>query len=285
MEKGQNFILNKIFTIPYMDKIISGNNKEEFVRYVSRYVKKEDDLTYGDAISQIYHYMDLSYRNEYYYKNTIFNQMLVKKHQLYHTAALTELPIAGSKDDFVMINGRGVVYEIKTDLDDFARLRNQIHDYYKAFSYVNVVVGERKYDKVKELLKDTKVGIYVLYDSGNLVPRKCAKCNRKNLSYESIFQMLRRKEYESIILKYFKKLPQVNSFYYYRECQQQLRQLGITTLQREMQNCLKQRTLLVVENPFDEEIPRELQFYTYFSKENRGKYEMIHKFWNEKMEV
>lgn len=64
--------------------------------------------------------MDKEYRNEYFYKNTIFNQLLVQKHDLYNTAALTELPIADSKADFVMINGKGVVYEIKTDLDNFS---------------------------------------------------------------------------------------------------------------------------------------------------------------------
>ena len=37
-----------------------------------------------------------------------------------------------------MINGRGVVYEIKTDLDNLLRLENQIRDYYKVFSYVYV---------------------------------------------------------------------------------------------------------------------------------------------------
>ena len=33
-----------------------------------------------------------------------------------------------------MITGRGVVYEIKTDLDNLIRLENQLKDYYKVFS-------------------------------------------------------------------------------------------------------------------------------------------------------
>lgn len=40
--------------------------------------------------------------------------------------ALTELPIGDSKADFIMINGRGVVYEIKTDLDNLNRLNSQL---------------------------------------------------------------------------------------------------------------------------------------------------------------
>ena len=57
----------------------------------------------------------------------ILNQLLIKKHDVYNTAALTELPIGESKADFIMINGRGIVYEIKTDLDNLVRLENQIH--------------------------------------------------------------------------------------------------------------------------------------------------------------
>ena len=70
---------------------------------------RSGNATIGEAISEIYHFMNYEYRNEYYYKNTILNQLLIKKHDLYNTAALTELPIGDSKADFIMINGRGVV--------------------------------------------------------------------------------------------------------------------------------------------------------------------------------
>ncbi len=33
-----------------------------------------------------------------------------------------------------MINGEGRVYEIKSDLDNFDRLYDQLRDYYRAFS-------------------------------------------------------------------------------------------------------------------------------------------------------
>ena len=41
----------------------------------------------------------------------------------------------------------------------------------------------------------------------------------------------------------------------------------------------------VEEDVFEETIPYELRFYTYFSKENHNQYELINKFWNEKLEV
>ncbi|MFR6665957.1 MAG: sce7726 family protein, partial [Thomasclavelia spiroformis] len=250
-----------------------------------RYVKENENITYGEAISQIYHYMDHSYRNEYFFKNTILNQLLIKKHDLYNTVALTELPIGDSKADFIMINGRGVVYEIKTDLDNLNRLNSQLSDYYKAFKYVNVVVGNKQYDKIKDILDESKVGIYVLGKNGNIRCKKKEKCNDCELSYETMFRILRKKEFESILLKHYGKLPEVNNFQYYRECLKWARRINIKTFQKDMLECLKKRMQLVVEDVFEETIPYELRFYTYFSKENHNQYELINEFWNEKLEV
>lgn len=284
MEKIDTYMINKIFTVPYFDRMISENSvPESFSKCVKRYIKTEN-ATIGEAISEIYHFMDCEYRNEYYYKNTILNQLLIKKHDLYNTAALTELPIGDSKADFIMINGHGVVYEIKTDLDNLLRLENQIKDYYKVFSYVYVVVGNKQLSHVKEFLKDQKVGIYELTSSGKLICRKKAFYNKENLSYEAMFQVLRKAEFESILLKHFHKLPEVNSFQYYRECQKWLKRVNIITLQKDVMKCLKARTLMLVENKLEEKVPYELRFYAYFSKKINSDYQEIDTFWNEKME-
>lgn len=284
MEKIDTYMINKIFTVPYFDRMISENSvPESFSKCVKRYIKTEN-ATIGEAISEIYHFMDCEYRNEYYYKNTILNQLLIKKHDLYNTAALTELPIGDSKADFIMINGRGVVYEIKTDLDNLLRLENQIKDYYKVFSYVYVVVGNKQLPRVKEFLKDQKVGIYELTASGKLICRKKALCNKENLSYEAMFQVLRKAEFESILLKHFHKLPEVNSFQYYRECQKWLERVNIITLQKDVMKCLKERTLMLVENKLEEKVPYELRFYAYFSKKINSNYQGIDTLWNARME-
>lgn len=284
MEKIDTYMINKIFTVPYFDRMISENSvPESFSKCVKRYIKTEN-ATIGEAISEIYHFMDCEYRNEYYYKNTILNQLLIKKHDLYNTAALTELPIGDSKADFIMINGRGVVYEIKTDLDNLLRLENQIKDYYKVFSYVYVVVGNKQLSHVKEFLKDQKVGIYELTSSGKLICRKKAFYNKENLSYEAMFQVLRKAEFESILLKHFHKLPEVNSFQYYRECQKWLKRVNIITLQKDVMKCLKARTLMLVENKLEEKVPYELRFYAYFSKKINSDYQELDTFWNERME-
>ena len=73
MNKLYDYFINKVFTVPYIDKMISGKkDKDIFFKCVSRYVKENENITYGEAISQIYHYMDHSYRNEYFFKNTSY---------------------------------------------------------------------------------------------------------------------------------------------------------------------------------------------------------------------
>lgn len=284
MVNFDTYMINKIFTVPYFDRMISENSVlESFSKCVKRYIKTEN-ATVEEAISEIYHFMDCEYRNEYFYKNTILNQLLIKKHDLYNTAALTELPIGDSKADFIMINGRGVVYEIKTDLDNLIRLENQIKDYYKVFSYVYVVVGNKQLQHVKQFLKDQKVGIYELTASGKLICRKKASYNKENLSYRTMFQVLRKKEFESILLKHFHKLPEVNNFQYYRECLKWLERINIITLQKDVMQCLKARTLMLIENKLEEKVPYELRFYAYFSKKVDSDYQEIDTFWNARME-
>lgn len=285
MEKNQ-FLITKVFTVPYFDSLVEkAHVPDSFLKCIARYIKEDNKLTYGKAISQIYEYMDSDYRNEYYYKNTIFNQLLIQKHDLYNTAALTELPVSNSKADFVMINGKGMVYEIKTDLDNFQRLQSQINDYYKVFSYVNVVVSKRQVEKVREVLKDTKVGIFELTNSGKLVRRKKAFCNREELSYEAMFQILRKKEFETILLDYFGKLPEVNNFEYYRECLRWLKRINIVGLQKRIMSILKQRTILSIEDVFEKRVPNELSFYVYFSKKYRSNYDALDEFLSKEVEV
>lgn len=283
--KMPNNLINRVFTIPYIDKMINDpKNKDTFFDCVREYTEGSAAFTYGDAIGQLYRHMDSYYRNEYFYKNAILNQLLLEKHDIRNSVALTELPIEDSKADFVIINGRGTVYEIKTDLDNFSRLEHQISNYYKAFKYVNVVVGYKQYEKVKVMLEGSGVGIFVMGRNGKLRCRKVAKCNDKDLCHETIFRILRKNEFESILYKHFGKLPEVNSFLYYRECRKWVSDINVKTFQKDMLECLKKRIKITDEKTFEEKIPYELRFYAYFTKQKKNQYQIINEFWNNKME-
>ncbi len=63
-------------------------------------------------MKSLYNYLKV-YRNEYFYKNTILNKLLLGRHSINTTTALSEMPIGKSIADFILLNGKGVVDEIK----------------------------------------------------------------------------------------------------------------------------------------------------------------------------
>ena len=155
-----NLILNRFFTQYVFNDLVMNYKNNTYCTVVRRYLKNENDCSNGEIISKIYKYMSRNYRNEYFYQNTMLNKLLLGRHSLNTTTALTQIPIGKSKADFVMINGKAVVYEIKTELDSFERLDNQLNDYFKAFDHVCVVTCESNYEKLNKILEGRSVGIY-----------------------------------------------------------------------------------------------------------------------------
>ena len=179
--------------------ISEGNDPSILCKVVRRYkIPCYGEISNGEVISEIYNYIGTSYRNEYFYKNTLLNKLLVHVHRLKTTVALTEVPIARSKADFIMINGKAVVYEIKTELDSFERLDTQLNDYFKAFNHVCVVTCEDNYGKISKLLEGTPVGICILSNRNTLQFPKEAEENNDKLSHETLFKVLHKKEFEEI---------------------------------------------------------------------------------------
>ena len=175
-----------------------------------------------------------------------------------------------------MINGKAVVYEIKTALDNFDRLDGQIEDYYKAFSRVVVVTPEENYDDVQQKLKDSPVGICLLTKKGTLSIRKEPVEYRSMLSKPIMFKILRKYEYEQILLKYFNLLPDVSQFEYYRACKELFESLPIDVAYKMFVQALKSRTKIdIVEYS---KVPYELKFLVYFSDYKKSDYTELFRF-------
>lgn len=257
-----NLILKRFFSKSMVHDLLRENEKNLFNHVVKRYVKEPEGKSYGTLISEIYAFMNREYRTEYYYKNTLLNKLLFKNHDYKKTAALTELPIGNSKADFVMINGKGIVYEIKTELDNLDRLESQIEDYYKAFSNVVLVTYE---DNAERLINkaDEKTGIMILTKRNALKTIRKCQDNIEKLDYDTIFKILRKKEFEYIITQNDMQLPQVSQFKYYTKCFEMFQGIDIVKLQKDMLKQLKTRTKTeVVEESI--QMPLEMRFLIYF---------------------
>jgi hypothetical protein len=273
VDNTNSILLNRFFTRNTFKQIIEDGESSTYTAAIRRYIVDESSKTNGECISEIYQFLKSEYQNEYYYKNTLLNKLLLGVHSPRTTTALTEVPIGTSKADFIMINGKAVVYEIKTALDNFDRLDGQVNDYYKAFSRVVVVASEKNYKDVEQRLRNSPVGICVLTNKGTLSVRKDPVEHRQNLSKTIMFKILRKNEYEKIITDIFGSLPEVSQFEYYRSCQTLFESLPIDLAYDVFIKVLKKRAKIdVVEYS---NIPYELKFLIYFSDYKKSDYEKL----------
>lgn len=283
MEKN-NSIFSRLFTKNILEQLLEDKNRDIFKYAISSSNLLEDKKERNVVLlKKIYEYMSKNYRNEYFYQNIIFNNILIGRHSLNTTVALTQIPVAKSKVDLILINGKATVYEIKTELDTFERLENQIKDYYKGFNYVYVVTCEKYYKRLSKILLNTSigmyVGIYILTDTKRLSPRKKAIENNTMLNYEVIFKYLRKNEFESILLKYYKKLPEVAPVFYYMECFNLLKKIPLLDFYNLAIKELKQREKIGKEKiKLIEDMPKEIRSWVYFYRPSIKDYTKLNNF-------
>lgn len=278
MEINKMSILNRLFTRNMLRHFIDGKEDNVYLSVVRRYATDVDKKTNREIISEIYCKLKKNYRNEYFYKNTLLNKLLLGVHSVNTTTALTEVPIAKSKADFVLINGKAIVYEIKTELDNLERLSSQIDDYYKVFDHVAVVTYEKNLQQLQNVLNhfDKPVGIYVLRRNESLGTIKKPGRYIGDLDKEIIFKLLRKNEYEKLIYEWYGYLPEVTQFKYYSACKSMFLQIPIEESYLLVLKLLKQRVRLEKEQFF--KMPYELKFLAYFMELSYDEYQKLNMF-------
>lgn len=263
--------INRVFNRKVICELLQGKRNGVFDYVVKRYIDDPESKNHGELISEIYAHLGKQQRNEYYYVNTLLNKLLDGIHNVNTTTAFSQIHIGHSIADFVMINGEGRVYEIKSDLDNFDRLNDQLSDYYRAFSKVSVLASIHELEKVKQVLSTfgeigETVGIYVLSEQGTIFnkarSREPAEFNDM-LDHTSIFKLLRKREYESILLRYFGQVPQTDPVFHFKTCLKHFERIPILDAQQLTYQELKKRNKITVEE-FGA-IKPELKSVIYFS--------------------
>lgn len=280
MSKDNSILLNRVFTRNTLREIVDSNYSDAYATAIRRYITDPLGKDNRQLISEIYKVLKNEYRNEYYYKNTILNKLLLGVHKPTTTTALTEVSVGKSKADFVLINGHAVVYEIKTELDNLDRLESQIANYYKAFTRVSILASENHIDTIQKRLENSYVGIYVLTKNGTIAKKKQPQECFSHLNKDTIFKILRKYEYESIIVKHFGDLPKTSQFEYYKACKQLFSQIDISIIYSHFVAILKKRGQIDVE--LYKEIPYELKFLVYFSSFKADDYRRLQTFLKQK---
>lgn len=263
--------INRVFTRKVICDLLEGKNNDVFDYVVKKHIDAPESKKHCELISEIYAHLGRQQRNEYYYMNTLLNKLLNGIHNVNTTAAFSQVRIGHSIADFVMINGEGRVYEIKSDLDNFDRLYDQLTDYYRAFSKVSVLASIDELEKVKKILYDfgkigEAVGIYVLSKQDKIFSKERSREPlelNSMLEHSSIFKLLRKNEYENVLLQYFGEIPHTKPVFHFRVCLDYFKKIPILDAQRLAYRELKKRSKITIEE--FETIQTELKSVIYFS--------------------
>ncbi|CAM3750580.1 sce7726 family protein [Erysipelothrix urinaevulpis] len=274
--------LMKIFSKTFIKNSMTSNKKlnhkmdKDFQRIVKILgLEKQSNLTREDVYLETYNYLNKNYRNEYIYKNTLINKIIFGIHSPKTTTAITEQRVGDSILDLLIINGRAIAYEIKTELDSFSRLQSQINDYKKAFEFVSLVIPESFLEKSLEMYSKEKIGIYVLRKNNVLTEIKKPQSDRESLDTDVIFSLLRMQEYENVISNFGMPLPQ-KSFMYYDECRSLVSGIDFDEFYASFVQQLKNRG-----NKNKEEldkVPKEILSPIYSMNLTKKEYEKFHVF-------
>ena len=123
------------------------------------------------------------------------------------------------------------------------------------------------------------IGIYILQKRGTISSIKNPEPYRQLLDAEILFKILRKSEYEEILMNYFSQLPTVSEFKYYSECKRLFMKIPIEEAYSEFLKQLKKRTKIVKEEFV--RVPYELKFLAYFMNLKNDDYRNLLEFLNE----
>lgn len=255
--------LSQIFSLANFKKIVREENCLDTFYRIEKYLKLEDHLTNLEVINALYKSLVNNYKNEYIYKNTLINKLLINKYSLKNTIALNEFKIGSSIADFVLLNGEACIYEIKTELDSLDKLDKQIEDYIKFADKIYIVTSSKHVTNLLTKYYNTNIGIIELTKRNALRTIKEAKNMSLNFNHETLFKTLRKYEYLSLIRGYFKIVPNVPNTQIFRECLKLSEKIDILEFQKLVIQKLKLRNIANPEVFKERQIPESLKYICY----------------------
>lgn len=264
--------INRVFTRNVLKDLLSTGSSEVFDYVASQYVDAPDTKTYSQIFSEIYTFMGKEKRNEYYYMNTLLNKLVLGIHSINTATALSQVKIAAHIADFVLINGEGRVYEVKSEFDNLDRLSDQLSDYFRAFNKVSVISAQEDMDKIARLLEKLgdlgdSVGIYCLTKEDRIFGKNSFREPKQyddNLEHSAIFKLLRKKEYLAVIHEYFGAVPEVQPVFIFRACLEKFSEIPL--LEAQKLTCMKLKERSIIKQEEIDKVQQELKSVVYFSE-------------------
>lgn len=232
--------VSKIFSATYLLDMLSGNNLTHFKNvYSTSNFDKNTSIKY--IFDKCYKTLTSHYRNEYVYKNILIKNLIANElHSDY--ALFSEMDIGkNSRLDIAHFSHSNHAFEIKTELDSFARLEKQLTDYTKGFEYIWLVVPEISLKKAINSI-DSKTGIKVLDNHNNISTFREATSSLNEITHGGLFSLLREKEFLYLIKKLSISSVNSSSLQERQKHIQSFKEIDIEKAHKETISIIKNRT-------------------------------------------
>lgn len=186
--------VSKIFNSNVLNDIADGNFS--YLQQVKNYISSEDpEVSLKQLYELTFDYLQKNYRNEYCFKNLIVNNLFLEKHSLNEATLLSEFRVGSNKADCVILNGKSVCYEIKTDYDSLIRLEDQLSSYIQLFDEVYVVCSSKHFEEVLRLVPE-EIGVLLLKEDDTFIEVRAALGRNGALNKSLMINSLRQYEYK-----------------------------------------------------------------------------------------
>ena len=195
-----NRLLSRVLSRPVFTAIAKGESPQRVFKSIYETGVVSPELPMAELFEVAFDALHADYRNEYVYKTAIANKIVFGRHSPRTASLLIELQVGKSIVDAAMFNGTSTAYEIKTEFDTPRRLLTQTPDYLRAFDKVYIVTHP-DYINMHAQAIDERVGILSLDKKDVIRVIKPAVSNKENVDPKTVFRILRREEYVSIIEK------------------------------------------------------------------------------------
>ena len=190
--------------------------------HINWLLNQEDNInefsTYSDYFSYLYSWLKKGYQCEYFYKNEVISQYIIKKLGTKNSIIFNEFRVGESIVDLAMFNGESKAFEIKTDFDSPKRLLKQLDSYRQIFNKVYLIVSYDRLPQYLNIIPDC-IGVLSLGIKGNRVIINTIREAEKslNLDCEILMRCLRTKEYRNIVQEFY-QIPLTGDGDIYKKC-------------------------------------------------------------------
>lgn len=205
-----------------------------------------------------------AYRCEYVYKSALADRIVFGRHSPRTASMHVELPVGSSIVDVAVFNGTSTAYEIKTEFDSDKRLTSQSPDYLKVFDKVFVVTHPLLAARYAANV-DPRVGILSLSERNQLSEVRPAQSDVSRIDPFSVFRMLRRDEYVSVVSKHFGPQPALPNGALFAHYEDLFVTLDRQTVHEAFVSAMRHRTTDAATVRFVSELPKSLRPLGYAS--------------------